>query len=406
MTTELLLCSAINEIGQRENNEDSIFPNREISSSLTSLFLVCDGVGGHAKGEIASDLVCSQLARYYEQEGIEVSSPELIDRGVQFVENQFDSYMLSNPDSVGMGTTLTLLHLHRQGASLAHIGDSRIYHLRDGEILYRTRDHSYVQALVDLGEITEEEAAQHPSRNQITNAIQGASIRRAKPSHHSITDLRIGDLFILCTDGVLESVADDDLRAFSREGYEVDTIALKMRRLCEGRSRDNFSAYIVKLTEAYIQKLEPLQGGGMPSPTMPRSLKSTAIGDPHEGLLSSSEPVRPLSETPAKSKAIVEPSPSSALAPPHSLSQSPMPTAFAPSTTKDSKRSDFLPQHTNGLSKRTLFYIGAVCLGLLLALGSIFFFRIARNKTKSNNTEHRYIRISKYYDTARVSQSL
>lgn len=477
MTTELLLSSAINEIGQRTNNEDSVFPNSEINSALHNLFLVCDGVGGHAKGEIASDLVCSQLARYYEQERIDISTPELIERGIQFVENQFDSYMLSNPDSAGMGTTLTLLHLHRRGASLAHIGDSRIYHLRGGEILYRSKDHSYVQTLVDLGEITEEEAARHPNRNQITNAIQGASVRRAKPSQHSITDLRAGDLFILCTDGVLESVTDEDMRAFSREGYEVDTIALKMRRLCEGQSRDNFSAYIVKLTEAYIQSLELPQAGAMPSPSavQPSSLERTLIDVPQEGMPSSREAAAeqptlpspeaqaevavPAGEAPEWSRANAEPTaapaasdaaasaptmetapsapsldeaashtvqaerphtqicssaegeatptpssppaaPASAPVPPPPTSATPPPPSAPNRSAKNGTEPRRIPMPGEngsgispkyllfkgiaGLSTRTLLYIGAACVGLLLALGAIFYFKSGGEKQKGN----------------------
>lgn len=448
MIKELLLSSAINEIGQRANNEDSIFPNSEISSSLTNLFLVCDGVGGHAKGEIASDLVCSQLARFYEQEQIEVSTPELIERGVQFVENQFDSYMLSNPDSSGMGTTLTLLHLHRQGASLAHIGDSRIYHLRGGEILYRTKDHSFVQTLIDLGEITEEEAANHPHRNQITNAIQGASVRRAKPSQHSISDLQAGDLFILCTDGILESVTDEDLKSFSRDGYEVDTIALKMRTLCEGHSRDNFSAYIVKLTEAYIQSLESSEVGASPKPTMHSPQEHTVISTSHEDLptaepspvpnpaeaipvqtcpanevIEQSEPVaegstsapvslegtgtnKELEERPhtqifdGSEGGVVMPIPPASApvsdAVPHQpvapidlaepmASNSPMSGSSKP-TMPGQFGAGIPPRGIFGLSNHTLLYIGAACLGLLLALGFIFFFRSGGEKSKGGQT--------------------
>lgn len=423
MTTELLLSSAINEIGQRTNNEDSVFPNSEINSSLNNLFLVCDGVGGHAKGEIASDLVCSQLARYYEQERIEVSTPEQIERGIQFVENQFDSYMLSNPDSSGMGTTLTLLHLHRQGASLAHIGDSRIYHLRGGEILFRTKDHSLVQTLVDLGEITEEEAVHHPNRNQITNAIQGASVRRAKPSQHSITDLRAGDLFVLCTDGVLESVTDEDLRSFSREGYEVDTIALKMRRLCEGHSRDNFSAYIIKLTEEYIQSLElPQAGGGAVLCSDSSPLERTAISEPQEAHLSNHEGqargFAPLGEANAESVPALDEAASSVeqaerphtqifadaesgsrpTPPPPSSPTSPsappvMTDTLTPPTNQETchmpRPSDFgvgiPPRGIARLSKHMLFYIVAACVGLLLAFGAIFFFKSGDPKTKGRD---------------------
>lgn len=439
MIRELLLSSAINETGQRENNEDSIFPNSEISSSLTNLFLVCDGVGGHAKGEIASDLVCSQMARYYEQEQIEVSTPHLIEQGVLFVENQFDSYMLSNPDSLGMGTTLTLLHLHQQGASLAHIGDSRIYHLRGGKILFRTKDHSYVQTLVDLGEITEEEAPRHPTRNEITNAIQGASVRRAKPSQHHIRDLRAGDLFILCTDGVLESVTDDDFMSFSREGYGVDTIALKIRMLCQGHSRDNFSAYIIKLTDEYIYSLEIPRAGEVLNSTSAMSTSSqeqtisrlseeqsstkacsditpepagieqgysnTEALDHGEGFRTPTsistfeinscpkQSERPNMEIFA-SPEVLSMSPSSSLASvslPSLPSYPSDPTASVRSSRRMPVHDEFgaeIPQKSIlNLSNRMLLYIGGACLALLLALGTISVIRLGKDKAEDNKIE-------------------
>ncbi len=242
--------------GKRENNEDSYFPNDDIHTDLDNLFLVCDGVGGHDKGEIASDLCCTQLNAYFSNNKVEVSNEAIIDDAVSFLETKFDSYMKDNPESINMASTITLLHLHKQGATVSHMGDSRVYHFRDGKILFRTKDHSLVQELCDAGIITKEEMATHRDRNRISRAMRGASIKSYKADTSILTDLKAGDIFFLCSDGVLEAFSDEELSEVFSTPKALATLGAKIVGKCAQESSDNYTGVMVKLTEAYINSLE------------------------------------------------------------------------------------------------------------------------------------------------------
>ena len=247
----------MSERGKRANNEDSIFPLQ--AHPQDSLFIVCDGVGGAAKGNIASRLVCDSFAKIFTD--VKTSEPHIIGMALQEVEQAVYNYTRANPESMGMATTLTLLHFHENGATVAHVGDSRIYQIRDGEILYRSEDHSFVQELVRSGIITPEQAATHPKRNVITRAIQGTE-NPTKADVYILQDIQPQDYFFLCSDGILESVNDGTLCEvlLAHEGNEekIDTI----KSLCEARSRDNFSCYLIQVEAAEgtadIENVQPL----------------------------------------------------------------------------------------------------------------------------------------------------
>ena len=164
---------AITEKGGRSNNEDSIYPLPEQVTLDQKLFMVCDGVGGAEKGEVASSLACESIQTFFSTFLKDDPTPEFIHKAVHYAEVCFDSYVQEHPEAMGMATTLTMAYIASSGIVLAHIGDSRIYHLRKGEILYQTEDHSLVNSLVKLGKITPEEALTHPQRNVIIRAIQG-----------------------------------------------------------------------------------------------------------------------------------------------------------------------------------------------------------------------------------------
>lgn len=256
MTKKMISYNSFSEQGKRENNEDSIFPNDEFEPKTPLLFLVCDGVGGQAKGEIASDLVCTQIDSFFSSKNISISDKTTIEEAVKFVEEKFDSNIVVQPETKGMASTMTLLHLHSKGATVAHIGDSRVYQFRKGEILFKTKDHSLVQELFDAKRITEEEMAIHSMRNRITRAIQGASVKPTEPSVALLTDLKEGDIFLLCSDGVLECFTDEQLKEVFSKSNSENTIAATLVSKCRTESNDNYSAYVIKLEQAYIDSLE------------------------------------------------------------------------------------------------------------------------------------------------------
>lgn len=232
------------------NNEDSIYPSPEAISANQKLFLVCDGVGGAEKGEIASSLACEYFQTYFSTFLEGNPTPEFIKKALLYTEASFDSYVAYHPEAAGMATTLTMLYVGTNGITLAHIGDSRIYQFRKGEIVYKTKDHSLVNSLLDLGQITPEEAAIHPQRNVILRAIQGTR----KPTEAEIVlieDVQPDDYFFLCTDGVMENFTDEKLARTFLRPVASEIIKDTMMESCNGKTRDNFSFYIIPVNNVH-----------------------------------------------------------------------------------------------------------------------------------------------------------
>jgi serine/threonine protein phosphatase PrpC len=262
--------------GKRANNEDSLFPPPGAATAADALFMVCDGVGGSEKGEIASDLACRSVAAYYQRHRVTASDDASVHNAIAFAQAEIERYGRDNPGSQGMATTLTFLHLHERGATVAHIGDSRVYHVRNGKVLWCTRDHSYVNDLVKAGVITEEQARTHPRRNVIMRALQGGDPDTQADIHH-ITDLAAGDYFFLCSDGILETVDENALLEILSAQTPDNAKMEQVRKLCEQFSNDNFTAYLVP-----VHSVEMLTVELLPSETTAqnKSAKNESVAKP------------------------------------------------------------------------------------------------------------------------------
>lgn len=239
-------------IGKKPNQEDALYPRRGKATKDTHVFLVCDGMGGHENGEVASACVAdtigtltSSLPRCTTDE-MRLAFEDALSRAYQHLDE------LDNVESEKkMGTTLTFLALCADGVLVAHIGDSRVYQLRPGKgIVFQTRDHSLVNDLVASGEISEEEAQTHPQRNVITRAIQPHQEYPAKPAYTVLTDVRRGDVFFLCCDGVVEQLDNKDLCTYLLEDDPVDERLAQIEQECKARgTRDNNTAYLIEVKE-------------------------------------------------------------------------------------------------------------------------------------------------------------
>ncbi len=238
---------AINNIGGRGNNEDSIYPPSENATTNNQLFLVCDGVGGNDKGEIASRLACDKFAEYFEQHTIEVSDQAYIDEVLKYTESAFDKYFEDHSEAKGMATTLTLLYLHKNGATVAHVGDSRVYQFREGEIIFQTIDHSLVNDLLKAGAIDEEQAKDHPQKNVISRAIQGSCVKSTKAEVDSIIDIKAGDYFFMCSDGILENISDFEIGQVLNQSISDAEKKEQILKRCLINPHDNFTCYIVPI---------------------------------------------------------------------------------------------------------------------------------------------------------------
>lgn len=212
MKIEIFQPLAIYELGQRANQEDSLWPNPEKANTQDRLFLVCDGMGGHEKGEVASQTVCQSIGAWFQEN----TTPNTPFNDNMLREALAHAYTLLDAKDDGsakkMGTTLTLLYIHAQGVTAAHIGDSRIYHIRPQKgLLYVSRDHSLVFDLYQSGEISYEEMRTSSQKNIITRAMQPGEDNRVRPDIIHITDIQAGDWFYLCSDGMLEEMSDEEL---------------------------------------------------------------------------------------------------------------------------------------------------------------------------------------------------
>ena len=241
---------AIYELGQRSNQEDSIFPTSDRVTAEDRLFIVCDGMGGHESGEVASQTVCQTMSEYI----LSQASPEGTFTDEQFNEAlnaAYDSlYQKDNGAAKKMGTTMTLLKFHSGGCLLAHIGDSRIYHIRPSErYIFHTRDHSLINDLYDIGEITLEEMKTSKQKNVITRAMQPNLERRPKADIKHITDIRPGDYFFMCSDGMLEETDDSDLLNILSDPDTTDDEKTQILTKVSKNNRDNHSAFLIHILD-------------------------------------------------------------------------------------------------------------------------------------------------------------
>ncbi|MDR0744189.1 MAG: protein phosphatase 2C domain-containing protein [Tannerella sp.] len=244
---------AATEKGKRKNNEDFIYPLSEFANPGQRLFMVCDGVGGVEKGEIASALVCDSFHTFFNTffEGDDPSE-EFINRAVRYAGSRFDEYVELHPEAKGMATTLTFLYVGSSGVTIAHIGDSRIYQFRNGKIIHVTEDHSLVNTWVKLGEITKKEAIRHPKKNIITRAVMESEY----PTYADvelITDIQPGDYFFMCTDGVSECFTDEELENVFSHELNAESIKNTIVQCCADEAKDNFSFYILPVLS--VQKI-------------------------------------------------------------------------------------------------------------------------------------------------------
>jgi len=245
MTIDIYQPQFIHELGQRKNQEDTIYPQDGTATESSRLFIVCDGMGGHECGEVASDAVCRGLSEL---------SVEGIVTDEQFIETLSHAYDVLDAADVNhegkMGTTMTMLCLHRGGVLTAHIGDSRIYHLRPktGEIRYRSVDHSLVHQLYELGEISYNDMATSNRKNIILKAMQPYQESRTPATLVHITDIRPGDYFYLCSDGMLEEMEDDELISILQAPSTDEQKMEELVRLTQ-ENFDNHSAYLIHIKD-------------------------------------------------------------------------------------------------------------------------------------------------------------
>lgn len=217
------------------------------------VFVVCDGMGGHVGGKQASSIAVKSILEYLKKERYE-NPFQALDGALQFANMQILGYAEAHPELKGMGTTACIVLLGETEAYIAHVGDSRIYlYLGEEKQLHRlTKDHSYVQALVDAGQITEEEAEHHPNKNRILKAL--GVTPKLTPSYDKVLP-KNGDVFLICSDGLsgmlsdktMENVLSDD-SSIAEKGDKLISLAL------EAGGLDNITLELVRISSSPNRK--------------------------------------------------------------------------------------------------------------------------------------------------------
>ena len=266
-------------LGQKPNQEDALFPEMGAATCHSRVFLVCDGMGGHEHGEVASRCVAETIGRCTASNP-PATTGEMKLRFEEALQQAFDRLNeLDQTDSVRkMGTTLTFLALCTNGVLVAHIGDSRVYQFRPGKgVVFQTRDHSLVNDLIAAGELSEEEAKTFPQRNVITRAVQPHQDDPAKAAFNVLADVRAGDVFFLCCDGVLEQLDNKDLEGLLLSNRSLEERLQAVEKECRERTtRDNNTAYLLEVTEVGGNDRQASRGL---SPTQAQRVEPAAAED-------------------------------------------------------------------------------------------------------------------------------
>jgi serine/threonine protein phosphatase PrpC len=243
---------ARSEIGHaRENNEDKFDfyePDEEpLLAARGSVYLVCDGMGGHNAGQIASELAAKQfLHAYYHLGG---TAQEAARQAILQAHHYIAEMASKIPSRYGMGTTLTALILKQDEGILAHVGDSRCYRLREGVFEPLSRDHTLVARLVEQGVIPPEQARYHPQRNVIRQAVGVADPSEPLEPDIETFALQAGDLYLLCSDGLTDMVDDAEIEAILRDEPPTRAAWRLVDRALANGGRDNITVVLVQILQ-------------------------------------------------------------------------------------------------------------------------------------------------------------
>ena len=244
------------QIGRKDQQEDAVWPLFSEVSSNNPCIVLCDGVGGSEPGEIASQTSSKVIGEYLTKilkDNHAVSDADLHEAvNLAYDELEKIDTEASDEGAVSMATTLTCVCIHNDGILAAHMGDSRIYHVRPGQgLLYQSADHSLVNTLLQAGEITLEEAKNFPRKNVITKAIQPHGKKRFKAEVQHLTDIQTGDYIFLCCDGVLEQLTNERLvEILSMKCSDKEKLVL-LEAESTDKTKDNYTAYLIPIDKVY-----------------------------------------------------------------------------------------------------------------------------------------------------------
>jgi serine/threonine protein phosphatase PrpC len=324
---------------QRRANEDSLL-------ARSPLFVVADGMGGAQAGEVASRIAVEAF-----QPGLaETSHPELeLAELARAANAHIHELSHAHAEQAGMGTTLTALYVGEQEVAIAHVGDSRAYCLRDGQLLRLTDDHSLVDELMRQGRLTPEEAIEHPQRSVITRALGPEGTVEVDTRSFRARD---GDVYLLCSDGLTTMIGEDQIAStlLAHERLRDAGEAL-IAAANQAGGRDNITVVLLRLEDVQPATAPPVEEGatmvGIPAVSLPRQPPEAATGT-HPALGATALSSEPVPRTTRRRR----------------------PRTAAPTASRPRRRLRI--RHAGALAF-TLVVLGLLGAGAYLALQSVYF---------------------------------
>jgi serine/threonine protein phosphatase PrpC len=226
----------------RQGNEDSAFQSPQ-------LIAVADGMGGHAAGEVASRIAVQTLKRLestlISQDIDQDSIEDLLMHSLHSIDETISAVTDEEIEKRGMGTTLTALLIRNKYVSLLHVGDSRCYRLRGNTLEQLSNDHTVIQELIDQGAISQSEAAEHPQRSMLTQALRGDG--DVTPVLQ-IYEVKKGDRYLLCSDGLSGVLTDKEIKVGLRKSNKDEAVKFLVDATYINGAPDNVTVLIADVT--------------------------------------------------------------------------------------------------------------------------------------------------------------
>ncbi len=220
----------------RDQNEDSVYPTSSGESEDRVLVIVADGMGGHVAGEVASRIAVNAAA------STDLEAADRVAAGNRAIREE----VARDPGLEGMGTTMTLLMVEDDLATLGHIGDSRAYLLRDGDLTQLTADHTVAAEYVAKGELSPAEASTHPQRHMLLRTL---GLTRYVNVDEVEVELQPGDRILMCSDGLTEMVSDEKISETLAKGTPDEVVWELVEMANDAGGVDNITVAVVEALE-------------------------------------------------------------------------------------------------------------------------------------------------------------
>lgn len=242
----MLSSYAMTDIGRtRMVNQDYVFSCMEPVGNLPNLFIVADGMGGHQAGDFASSYCVKKFLESVSL-SLQKNPHKIFEDAVKYANRELIEKSKGNPELKGMGTTLVALCIVGERAYVANVGDSRLYCM-ENELTQITVDHSLVQEMIRLGELTRESARSHPDKNIITRAVGAAKEIRADFFQFTITEKSV---LLMCSDGLSNMVSDKEIAVLLKSDRSAEKVARRLVETAnENGGKDNIAVIVINSGE-------------------------------------------------------------------------------------------------------------------------------------------------------------